>query len=378
MAINVVTSPATNASAHDSIIWKFQFTSLGSPPNQKRMNYYLADSSGNRLSETYTWTPKSTAEVLTVDVGPIVRSILSTVFPSCNISVQNDSTVVKGIKIYYGESTFNTTTCADVVSPDNETSVVYAWNTALNNDSASDFVFSGGKTGVIMNSYPSKIRWSPDSEPYLWYAGAGVVQITFYTSAGVSLGTTSHSMLGAATAKYVSLDWRCYSVASRPASALLEVNDGTGYKNTLIVYDVCSCRDFYTGITFLDPKGGRSHISLNCPKDISIQREGSEVTQYISGFSATTKGRSFFNPKASDQIKVQAVIGNTYEDLAFARALLASPGHHILRMNAAGSNTWYKFILQGGTYNVIKDREELLIDITGFIAEEKGGQKIDI
>ena len=376
MAINITQAPASNCSAHDPIIWKFQFTALGTPPVERRLRYYLADSSGNRLSETYVWTPKSTAEQLTVDVSDTVKALLSTVFPSCSVGIQADSVPVKGIKIIYGESNFNTSTCVDTTSFDNETSVVYAWNTALNVDTASNFVWSGGKTGSLMNSYPSRMYWSTDSEPYMWFAGIGMAQITFYNLAGASLGTTNHNLTGATTAKYISLDWRCYSVASRPHSALLEVNEGTGYRNYIISYDVCSCRDFYTGITFLDPLGGRSHVSIECPSEISVQREGSEIYRYNP--SATTKGRSFFNPVGSEQLKFKVVLGNTYEDQAFARALLGSPGHHLLRMANSGTKSWYKFILSGGTVTTIKQREKILIDLSGFLADDKSGQNLDI
>ena len=62
MAINVTQSPASNVSANDPIVWKFQFTALGTGTQVKRMIYYLADASNNKIGDDYVWTPASTSE----------------------------------------------------------------------------------------------------------------------------------------------------------------------------------------------------------------------------------------------------------------------------------------------------------------------------
>jgi hypothetical protein len=119
-----------------------------------------------------------------------------------------DGIMTKTIKLYYAEADFNTDTCTDTVGSYSQTSTVTVWNAALNQDTKAQFTWTGGKTGCVMNGFPSVIHYSPDSEPYMWYAGEGTGSITFYTAAGVSLGTTAWTFTGATSAKFVSLDWR--------------------------------------------------------------------------------------------------------------------------------------------------------------------------
>jgi len=251
MAINVTANPADNSSAHDQVIWKFQFTALGTPPVVVRMLYYLADSSGTRINEKdYHWYPKSTSEILPVNINDLVTESVYTAFPSCNTGIVTDSNAVKSFKIYYAIASFDTSDGSETIGAYSQTAVKAIWNTALNVETASKFDWSGGKTGTFMNSYPTRMKWSTDGEQYAWFAGVGSVRITWYSSTGATLTTITHSMTGS-TAKYVSLDWRCHSIA-KPHSMLLEVNEGLGYNSTIVSYDACTCRGFYTGLTFLD------------------------------------------------------------------------------------------------------------------------------
>lgn len=375
MAINIVSSPADNASANDQIVWKFQFSALGTPPVVVRMLYYLADSSGTRINEKdYHWYPKSINEILPVNINDLVIESVYTAFPSCNTGIVTDTNAVKSFKVYYAIASFDTSTGVDTVAAYSQTPVKAVWNTALNMDTASNFVWTGGKTGTFMNSYPTRMKWSTDGEQYAWFAGVGSIRITWYSSTGATLTTITHALTGA-TAKYVSLDWRCHSIA-KPHSMLLEVNEGTGYVSYNISYDACTCRGFYTGLTFLDPLGGRSHIAINCPLEINIERAGGEIIRFDE--TITTKGRSFFNPSGKEKVKFTISLGSTPEDLSFAKALLGSPGHHILKMSEGGTKTWYKFILSPGDYLIIKQKETILIELTGYLSDDKSGQKIDI
>lgn len=374
MAVNVTANPADNSSANDNVVWKFQFTALGTAPVVVRMLYYLADSGGTRISEIYHWTPKSTTEILPVNIGDLLTEAVYTSFPSCNTGIVTDSNALKSVKVYYAIASFDTSTGIDSVAAYSQTAVKAIWNTALNVETASKFDWSGGKTGTFMNSYPTRMKWSTDGEQYAWFAGVGSVRITWYSSTGATLTTLTHSMTGA-TAKYVSLDWRCHSIA-KPHSMLLEVNEGLGYNSTIVSYDACTCRGFYTGLTFLDPLGGRSHVAINCPNEINLERSGGEIIRFDE--TITTKGRSFFNPSSKEKVKFTIPLGSTPEDLAFAKALIGSPGHHILKMSEAGVKTWYKFILNPGDYLVIKQRDTINVELSGYLADEKGGQKIDI
>ena len=374
MAINITASPADNASANDPIVWKFQFTALGTPPVVVRMLYYLADSGGTRISEIYHWIPKSTNEILPVNVNDLVLESVSTAFPSCNVGMVTDSNAVKDFKIYYAIASFDTSTGIDSVAAYSQTPVKAVWNTALNMDTASNFVWTGGKTGTFMNSYPTRMKWSTDGEQYAWFAGVGSIRITWYSSTGATLTTVTHTLTGA-TAKYVSLDWRCHSIA-KPHSMLLEVNEGLGYVSSIVSYDACTCRGFYTGLTFLDPLGGRSHVAILCPNEINLERAGGEIIRFDE--TITTKGRSFLNPSGREKVKLTIPLGTTPEDLTFAKGLIFSPGHHILKMSEAGVKTWYKFILSTGDYLIIKGKDQINVELTGYLSDEKGGQKTDI
>ncbi|MEP7197263.1 MAG: hypothetical protein ABI851_12145 [Saprospiraceae bacterium] len=376
MALNIVTNPASNSSANDPIIWKLQLTVLGSAPIEKRVTYYVADSAGTRISEIYVWTPKSTSEILQVDVNHILKGITSSAFPTCSVTPVVDTSAIKSVKLYYAENSFDTSTCIDTPGAYSQSSLIYVINSALNYENISAFDLSGGKTGALMNSYPTRMYWSPDSEPYAHYYGTGTVKITFYNAAGANISSTTHTMTGANTAKYVSLDWRCYSVSSAPASALLEVNDGTGWKSYIISMDVCSCRGFYTGLSFLDPLGGRSSVSIKCPSELNIIRTGTEI--YSFSPTITTKGRGIVNPGAKEDIKISVQLGHTNEDLLFAKGLLGSPGHHLLKMSKSGVKTWFKFILEAGSISVIKEQQEIEIQLKGTLAEDYSGQSIDI
>ena len=129
-------------------------------------------------------------------------------------------------------------------------------------------------------------------------------------------------------------------------------------------------------MNFLDPLGGRSSISLLCQNEISINREAKIVEVYNP--TQTAGGTSVLNPKATETLKVQTVLDNTYEGLKYARALFGSPGYHIMRMSDSGTKTWYKFILTAGTTKVIEGKKDLLVELSGYLAEEKSGQSFDI
>lgn len=374
MSITLLSSPSSNVSSNNPIEWKLQFTALGTPPVVKRALYYLADSSGTRVSEIYVWVPLSTTEVLVIDVSKIIKGSVTTSLPSCNVGMVTDSTAYKQYKLYYAESSFDTTTCIDSVAAYSQSSLITVYNLSLDVDTASNFVWTGGKTGTFMNSYPARMKWSTDGEQYAWFAGVGSIRITWYSSTGATLTTITHTLTGA-TAKYVSLDWRCHSIA-KPHSMLLEVNEGLGYVSSIVSYDACTCRGFYTGLTFLDPLGGRSHAAINCPQSINIERASNEYLQY--GETITTKGRSIINPSTKEKLKFTIPLGATHSDLVFAKALIGSPGFHVLKMSESGVKTWYKFILDGGDIGVIKGREEILIELSGSFADDKGGQTNDI
>jgi len=376
MAINVTQSPASNVSANDPIVWKFQFTALGTGTQVKRMIYYLADASNNKIGDDYVWTPASTSEVQPFDAMDVLRGLVSTIWPTAAGAAQTDSNCVKAVKVRYAEATFDTSNCSDTVSAYSDTATVNIWNTALNIDNASALTFTGGKTGFLMNSYPDIMEWSPDSEPYVWFGGIGSVRLTWYNNSGTSLANTTINFTGASTAKYLCIDWRLYGLTTAPATLKLEVNDGTGYITKWIKYSLCSCRDFYTCMNFLDPLGGRSSISLLCQNEISINREAKIVEVYNP--TQTAGGTSVLNPKATETLKVQTVLDNTYEGLKYARALFGSPGYHIMRMSDSGTKTWYKFILTAGTTKVIEGKKDLLVELSGYLAEEKSGQSFDI
>lgn len=376
MAINVTQSPASNVSANDPIVWKFQFTALGTGTQVKRMIYYLADASNNKIGDDYVWTPASTSEVQPFDAMDVLRGLVSTIWPTVAGAAQTDSNCVKAVKVRYAEATFDTSNCSDTVSAYSDTATVNIWNTALNIDNASALTFTGGKTGFLMNSYPDIMEWSPDSEPYVWFGGIGSVRLTWYNNSGTSLANTTINFTGASTAKYLCIDWRLYGLTTAPATLKLEVNDGTGYITKWIKYSLCSCRDFYTCMNFLDPLGGRSSISLLCQNEISINREAKIVEVYNP--TQTAGGTSVLNPKATETLKVQTVLDNTYEGLKYARALFGSPGYHIMRMSDSGTKTWYKFILTAGTTKVIEGKKDLLVELSGYLAEEKSGQSFDI
>lgn len=317
MAINVTQAPNTNCSANDPIVWKFQFTALGTPPVKKSMTYYLADSGGTRISEIYVWTPEATSEICTFDAASIVRSLVSTSFPNL-AGIQTDSLAVIGIKVKYTESDFDTSTCIDSPGSETSTGTVYAWNTALNFNTISDFIFTGGKTGTLMNSYPTRMYWGSDNLPFMWFAGAGSIQITWYSSSGASLGTITYTLTSATTSKYINLDYAYHGITIKPSSARIIVNNGSTSKTYTASYDVCTCRDFFTGFMFLDPLGGRSFASVSCKIESSVSRSNQDVVMYNP--TSITKGLSALNPSSNEQYKLTIPLGRTNEDKEFAIA----------------------------------------------------------
>lgn len=373
MAITLISSPSSNVSSHNPIEWKLQLSAMGTLPVIKRVLYYLADGAGTRFSEIYVWTPTATTEIFTIDAKTVVKSLLNTSFPVNGTGITTDLTAYKTIKLYYAESSFDTSTCIDTVGSYTITSTITVYNLSLNFDTENAFVWSGGKTGSLMNSYPTNMRATTESDISLWFAGVGSIRLTWYNSAGTSLYTITHTMTGS-TAKYISLDWRVHSVA-KPALLKYEVNSGLGYVDYFIRYDNCSCIDYYTSIKFLDPLGGRSDASINCEMSIDLQRSVNEFNQY--GATITTKGKSNINAFVNEKLKFIVPIGKYSTDLSFAKALLSSSGHHILKIDSAGNKKWYKFLLDSGTINFKTKSESNYIEISGSFADNKG-QTIDI
>ena len=373
MAINLISSPSSNVSSHNPIEWKLQLSAMGTLPVIKRCLYYLADSGGTKFSEIYVWTPTSTTEVFTVNAQSIVKGLLNTSFPVNSTGITTDSTAYKNIKLYYAESSFDTSTCIDTIGSYSTSSTITVYNLSLNFDTENKFVWSGGKTGTLMNSYPINMRATTESDMSLWFAGVGSIRLTWYNAAGTSLYTITHTMTGS-TAKYISLDWRVHSVA-KPALLKYEVNEGTGYVDYFIRYDNCSCIDYYTSIKFLDPLGGRSDISINCDLSIDLDRTVSEYHQ--AGETITTKGRTQICAASSEKIKFFVSIGKYKEDLAFAKALVSSSGTHVLKIDSAGNKKWYKFYLESGSIRFKNKSESNYVELSGSFADNKG-QTIDI
>ncbi|NOT37503.1 MAG: hypothetical protein HOP11_09005 [Saprospiraceae bacterium] len=382
MAINVTQSPSTNTAAHSPVIWKFQFSAMGVLPVVKRMTYYLADSSSVRISEIYVWTPKDAADVLTVDVSdlviPLVKTEINLPFltPPVAIITATDATVVKGVKIMYTENDFNTATCINTPLTEQSTAVVNVWNNKLNLENNSFFSWTGGKTGALMNTLPSRMYWGYDTSPYIWFAGIGVVKITYYNTVGTNLGSATHNVSGANTAKYISLVHTDYGTTSLPYSALLEVNNGMGWKNYNISFDVCTCKGSYTGVMFLDPLGGRSFAPAKCESEGQVNRKGDTIVRYEP--TLLKNGTSFVNSNAVDQIKLNIPLGDTIEDHDFARALVASPGHHLHKISTTGVKTLHKAILNSATISTVTKGKSTILDLTFELVDDKSGQRQDV
>ncbi len=375
MAVVVDSSPNSKVSSNDPIIWKVHLSVMGTGTVVKRLIYWFDDGAGNKLSaaKDYVWTPISTVDTLPINAQVITEGFPKTSFPIASASVTVDTNAAKTVRLCYKESSYDTATCIDTLGSATYTTAVTVFNTALDIYTNTLFDWTGGITGCLMNSFASTNKLSQYTEPCFWYAGTGAAKITYYNSAGSTLGSTiNYTITGALTVKYFCYDYKIHGITEVPFKCKLEINNGLGFVSYWFNYHSCSCKEFFSSLKFLDPKGGRSDVVINCDTDIyNLQRSSSTAKQYNTTTNLYADKTFLVKTKKELSLKIYVGVSNDYAK--FVMALFNSPSHHVLTTNAAGTQTWYKFILNNQTVKIVND----LVEVTGYLADELNSQKID-
>lgn len=375
MAVSLDSSPNSKVSANDPIIWKLHFTAMGTGTQIKRLIYWIDDGAGNKLSaeKNYVWIPTSTTDTISINAQEITEGYTKTAFPIAGTGITVDTNAAKTIRLVYKESTFDTATCIDTLGSEAYSSAVTVFNSALDINTSTIFDWSGGVTGCLMNSFVGTMKLSKYTQPFFWYAGTGAAKITYYNSAGAAIGSTiNHTFTGALTVKYCCLDFKVHGITETPFKCKLEIDNGLGFVSYWFNYHSCSCKEFFSSLKFLDPKGGRSDVVINCDTDIyQIQRTGSTARQYNSTSNLYVDKSFLVKSKKELTLKIYADISNDYAK--FVMLLLNSPSHHILSTSNSGTQTWYKFILNNQSAKIVNN----LVEVTGYLVDELNSQKID-
>jgi hypothetical protein len=386
MAITLVSKPKLYCPAHYEVPFVFSMSDLGTPPTRIDFGCYLADNSGTRLHPlNKKFKPRATGVQFKKDFRTEAERQVYTSFPTESAAAQNDPNIIKKVKLYYGEVTFNSTTCETITNAiTTQSSVINLINSNVNTDTVSLFGTSSGfsspRTGLLLSQRPDRWKGVYGFKDYLWFLGTGRIDVTFYLDT-TTVGTHSFILTGADTVKYISLDQLNYSHTGSITKTKIVVYDGTSDTGDTYYIDYCCKPDQndYVGILFLEPLGGRANLATGRPSAYTLDRSGVEIhktfdlsnTSVISG----QKGMALTQGLRKRTFKTEVI--DCDGAIRWIENFFSSPGHHAQK-GYGSSTVWEKFILETGSYTVYEDRRSVDITFTGHLSEGINTQVEDI
>jgi len=385
MAISLISQPKKYSPAHWDVPFVVQMSDLGTPPTRLDFGYYLADAAGTRLQEDKKYKPYAIGTDFHVNFRAISRRLVYTSFPVESSAAQTDANIIKGVKMKYGEVSYNSTTCATVKTITSDSNTFYLINAGANTDThalwGTSSGFSAPRTGLLLHQRPDRWRLLHGSKDYLWYLGTGTIEIKYYNGATQLGSTQTFTLTGATTVKYVCLDYSLYSITAMPTHALVRVWDGTidAGKEYRIEYCCCARQDDYLGVLYLEPMGGRAMLATGRPVSVDIERTGSEVNLSIDLTQLQHKsgGRTVLVPVGTRKIAFETEVIDAAGLEKMLQNFASSAGHHAQRGYGANLR-WEKFILDSGSVRISERNKIPVVAFSGYISEGVGVQSQDI
>lgn len=386
MAITLVSKPKKYCPAHYEVPFVFSMDDLGSAPTRIDFGCYLADNSGTRLHPlNKKYKPRATGVQFKKDFKTLCEQQVYTSFPTDSALAQTDINITKKVKLYYGQVTFNSTTCVtDTSSVTTQSSVINLINANCNVDTyplfGSETGYTAPRTGILLSQRPDRWKGVHGFKDYLWFMGAGTIILTFYYET-TTVGTHTFTLTGADTAKYISLDHLVYSHTGIITKAKIQVYDGTSDSGDTYYIDYC-CKpdqDDYVGCLFLEPLGGRGMVATGSPSNYNLERSGNEVhkTFDLSNTDVKSGHNSIVHTKGVRKRTFRTEVIDSPGAIRWIENFFTSPGHHLQK--GYGANTvWEKFILESGNYTVFEQFKIIQIQFTGYLSEPINSQVEDI
>lgn len=386
MSITLVSKPKLYCPAHSEVPFVFSMSDLGTPPERKDFGCYLANNSGTRLHPlNKKYKPTSAGVNFKKDFRTLCEQQVYTSFPTDSAASQTDINITKKVKLYYGEVTFNSTTCETITNQiTSVTSVINLINANVNVDTSHLFGSSTGytspRTGILLSQRPDRWKGVHGYKDYLWFLGIGTIILTYYYGATV-VGTHTFTLTGADTAKYISLDHLVYAHTGIITTAKIQVYDGTSDSGHNYYIDYC-CKpdqDDYVGVLFLEPLGGRAMIATGSPANYNLERTGTEIhkTFDLSNTDVKSGNNSAILTKGLRKRTFKTEVIDSPGAIRFIENFFSSTGHH-LQKGYSTNTIWEKFILENGNYTVFEQFKMIQISFTGYLSEPIHTQVEDI
>lgn len=381
MAIELQNTLKTFYAAHDCIELEFLMDDIGTAPDKKWMAYYVSSPDDIMLVDQQDYIkPYAIDKTFIRDLKSVAENLVRTSIPDLSLTTYEDTEIIRGIKLKYGEVLFNGETCNTTVDFSLETDVMYILNASLQ-QKEKDY-FSGTTPVLLQHRDLNKILYKGQYD-FFYVLGAGKVTVKFYEGQTL-VSTTVHEFTDDYKVNVVNVSPHLYGQSnSEVTKAEVLVIHSTLLEDTLInqynIFYKDVCKDTENiGIIYLDSYGGRQALPLNKIIKKELITKGDEVQKAFDSESEAFEygGASLINMVNKDRKQFRMQMNYSLNNLEVIRQFFSSAGKFI--QSGTGTDAVLnKCILENGTYVVYEDSSLIDVKFNVVMSEEKKTQKQD-
>lgn len=381
MSLELQNTLKTFYAAHDCIELEFLMDDLGTAPDKKWMGYYIANADDDMLVDIPEHIkPFSIDKTFIRDLKSVAKNLVRTKIPDLTVTTEEDTEIIKAIKLKYGIVSFDGATCQTTVDFSEETSLMYILNASLQQNEL-DY-FDGTTPVLLQHRETNKVLYKGQYD-FFYVLGDGKVTVKFYEG-NTLVHTTVHTFVDEFKVNIVNVSPHLYGQSNNNVTkAEILIIHSTVVDDTLLnqynIFYKENCKDdINIGIVYLDSFGGRLALPLNKIIKKELVTKGDEIQKAYNCESESFEygGTSLINVINKDRKTFRFQISYSLNNLEIIRQFFSSPGKHI--QSGTGANAILnKCNLENGTYVVYEDSNLIDVKFNVVMAEDKKTQKQD-
>lgn len=374
MSIEKLTTTKKFYPAHNSIQIEFLMNDLGTSPDKYWFTSQLFDNANVELTKSpMPFFPAGVDQSFIRELSFIARNLVQTAVPTLSAQSERDETIIKDAILKFGQVTFTGADCNTVANMDQGTDIMYFLNSKVKQV---DLDYLNGTQPVLLQTRFEKYKLRKGQHDLFWVLGAGKVQVVHYDSSGAELSNTTLVFTETEQVRIVDTSPVLYSLTDDQVHHITtRIINSTLDEDTLLsehtAYFITDCDEEYTGILYLDNKGGRTPLPLSILKKTDVPRKGDEVTKMwnMQSERITSGGLSMINILAKNREQFVVQIHNTVEGKEILKNFIASPEFHI-QTGTGSSAVIQSCILENGTYTIGEKNKPIELTFNIILTEE--------